>query len=212
MWLINAAKSGYNCARSKFVTRMIRSEGNGQRRFIVKGFDGPNLDAKTHFVWLEILKKFNHRPVVTGFTSNLPPKKIMTVPLSSPPDRALTRFFAGFNTPQLSRHVVHDIKPPRTVVQGFCTEAKSAVAVSDTVIKPVKLPSCNELMAKERIVVQGFTSNPSSTPVKKTMDTTPATERVVVQGFTSNPSTTPVKKVMDTTPATDSLHNKIGFV
>mgnify|MGYP006916194600 CR=1 FL=1 len=48
---------------------------------------------------------------------------------------------------------------------------------------PVSKNYTKELLAEERVVVQGFSSNPSSSPLTKKMDLTNSNPRVVVKGF-----------------------------
>ncbi len=157
--------------------RTIASKGNGQRRAIIKGFGGANLEETSHFNRLTNLNFWNLRPVVTGFASD---GKFYAKRISLPQNRARMRFFQNNNNLKMSRHVVHDIPSTRIQVKGFCTHDKNITGSLPT--QPVKLPTKDEIFAQERVVVQGFGGN-SAKPIYKQMDNTNSKPRTVVKGF-----------------------------
>ncbi len=154
--------------------RTIVQKGNGERRAIISGFSGPNLD-EGHFKLLNFYKNMNYRPVIAGYTG----KKGMAR-LSALPGRGFLRFFPMLKNPRMSRHVVYDVQTQRKAIKGFSFNTNQEIVkigpaqTSQTIQKPQ--------IATERVVVQGYTKN-STEPVMKKVE--PSSQRVVVKGFTA---------------------------
>lgn len=167
----------------KLFARTI-SRGNGQRRVIVSGFSGANLQPESHFRSVDCRNMFNYRPVIKGFN----PKYInydymVTKHMTALPGKGIVRFFPQWQNPKMTRHVVYDIQPPRVAVKGFNMDHSTGVKITGEMPKqPVTLPSGKELIANERVVIQGF-SGDSSKPVLKQMDLNNNKPRTVVKGF-----------------------------
>ena len=188
MWEIKLFNAARRAVTRKTTTAPIMTfcrsifKGNGQRT-IVSGFTGPNLDAATHFNFLNNLRIRNLRPVIRGFGNQYDHIPGMLVrKMSGLPGQTKLKWFPNFRIPRMTRHVVYDISQSRTVVSGFQNELKQ-VTQSAVNTKPVKLPTGRELFAEERVVVQGFSKNTSTTPVTKKMDLTNSNPRVVIKGF-----------------------------
>lgn len=176
-----ARKAAPKQAAIRTFSRTIASKGNGQQRVIVSGFGGPNLDADTHFKMLDYLRKFNYRPVVKGFNQNLQVYKGI-IGKKMPGNQRL-KFFPRYRGKGVSKHIVPDIQPQRIAVQGFSNEVQKGVKVVGGPIKqPVTLPKREELIAQERVVIQGFGGD-ASKPVYKKMDSANTEARKVIRGF-----------------------------
>lgn len=157
--------------------RKIVSKGNGQRRTIVKGFGGVNLDETNHFNKIDNFNFWNIRPVVTGFSNEGRP---LVKKISLPQNKANIRFFPNYKSLRISRHFVYDIPTQRVQVKGFGGNTETVTGSIPT--KPVKLPTRDEILAQERVVVQGFGGD-STKPIYKKMDNSNSTPRTVVKGF-----------------------------
>lgn len=167
------AKKTKRPGRMKTFARSIMKKGNGEQRIIVSGFTDANLDA-THFKKIATENFWGIRPVVKGFCTD---KKMFC----AKNHKGKIKYFPNFSTPQIKRHVVFDVNPPRTVVQGFNQTFSNTVstnATNQTTPQPVKM---KDLYAEKRIVVQGF-GDSSKEPTKK-LDLTNSTERVNIKGF-----------------------------
>lgn len=179
-----ARKTAPKQAAIRTFSRTIASKGNGQQRVIVSGFGGPNLNADTHFKMLDYMRKFNYRPVVKGFNYKLMDYKPMIAkPLTGRPGTGQVKFFSQGRNIRMSRHVVYDFQPPRIAVQGFSNEVQKGVKVVGEPLKPsVTLPKREELIAQERVVIQGFGGDASKSVYKK-MDSANTEARKVIRGF-----------------------------
>lgn len=81
---------------------------------------------------------------------------------------------------RMSRHLVFDFLSPRIAVKVFSNDTQKGVRVVGEPPKPsVTLPKREELIAQERVVIQGF----GGKPVYKKMDTANSESRKVIKGF-----------------------------
>ena len=179
-----AKKSNLNRPAINTFSRAIKSNGNGQQRVIVSGFGGPNLNAEWHFRQIDFQHRFNYRPVVKGFNQNLRGYDgMITKHLSGKPGAGQLKFFPRGRSMRMSRHLVFDLLPHRIAVKGFSNDAQKGVKVVGEPPKPsVTLPKREELIAQERVVIQGFGGD-ASKPVYKKMDTANSESRKVIKGF-----------------------------
>lgn len=182
--LFNVVKNARRKTKLKPMLTIGRSIFNGDgQRTIVKGFTGANLDAETHFKFIEIMKAKNYRVVVRGFGHQYDAYKgRLLKQLQGTAEKGKLRFFPIFRTPKMKRHVVLDMPVQRDVITGFGKNIKKANE-SFLEEKPVKILQGKDLLSEERVVVQGFKQNTLSTPEIKKMDLTNNTPRVVVKGF-----------------------------
>ncbi len=188
MWEIKLFNAARRAVTQKTTTAPIMKfcrsifRGRGQRT-IVSGFTGPNLDASTHFNFLYNLRIRNLRPVIRGFGNqydHIPGMLVKQIP--GLPGQTRLKWFPNFRIPNITRHVVYDLQPQRKVIAGF-TKDIAENTKGQIYTKPVKIPTGKELVAEERVVIQGFSTNTSTTPVTKKMDLTNSNPRVVVKGF-----------------------------
>lgn len=157
--------------------RRIVSKGNGQRRVIIKGFGGANINEANYFSRIDNFNFWNLRPVVTGFSKE---ERSLVRRISLPQNKANIRFFPNYKSPKMSRHVVYDIPTKRIQVQGFGSHTESVTGSIPT--EQIKLPTKDEIIAQERIVVQGFGGD-SSKPIYKKMNNDNSKPRTVIKGF-----------------------------
>lgn len=159
--------------------RTISQKGNGIQRVVVKGFGNGNLDTY-HFRMTAFDNMLNRRPVIKGFTG-----QEGFAGISGIPGRGRVKFFPNFQTPNMKRHIVYDIQPPRTQVQGFRDLAGESKIASEAPKTPIALPKREDLIAKERVVIQGFggNNNTASKPIYKPLETDNGTPRTIVKGF-----------------------------
>ena len=161
--------------------RTIASKGNGQRRFIVEGFSGRNIEPSSHFMRLARLNQANQRPVIKGFNPHYNEfQGTIVKPMPSKINRGGVKFFPNFSTTRITRHIVHDNQKNRIKVSGFRPNDTNTQTVQQNT--SIQLQAKDDLKAKERIVVQGFRGD-ASKPLFKQLDTSNATPRAVVKGF-----------------------------
>lgn len=173
----NVVKKAVNTVPIKTVGRTIVSKGNGQKRVIVEGFSGRNLEPESYFQLVNQKNFLNLRPIVGGFTGKNS-AKVMT----GMPGRGFVRFFPNFRLPRMSRHIVHDVNSSRVEIKGFTNEAaQAAPSIKKISSTSNQAPKKIEL-AQERVVVQGFGGN-SATPVYKTVEQNNPKPRTVIKGF-----------------------------
>ena len=156
-------------------TKTICSKGNGQRRVIVSGFNGANLD-ENHFKLLDLYNRLNVRPIIAGFTG----QKGMGRRLTATPGCGFTKFFPNFRLPRMSRHVVYDVQTQRQAIKGFSCDTTPEIVKRGTpqTAQTLQRPQ----IATERIVIQGFGGD-TSKPVYKQIN--PNEKRTVIKGFTA---------------------------
>jgi len=164
-------------AKPFFISRTIRQTGNKMPRTIIKGFTGPNIEAKEHFRKLFNLQCRNIRPIIAGFTGRPNMGRLNTVP----GNKAFVKFFPKFRIPKMTRHVVFDVKTSRISVTGFKNATPEIITNGSFVPTPVN-PLQRPEIATERVVIQGFGGN-SSKPVIKQVPTAQISPRTVVKGF-----------------------------
>ena len=173
----NITKTIPNNSTLNVFARRIASKGNGQRRAIIKGFSNANIDETNYFSRIDSFNFWNLRPVVTGFSKE---ERSLVRRISLPQNKANIRFFPNYKLPNISRHVVYDIPTQRIQVQGFGSHTEAVTGSIAT--KPIKLPTKDEIIAQERIVVQGFGGD-ASKPIYKKMNNDNSKPRTVVKGF-----------------------------
>ena len=157
--------------------RTVAQKGNGQRRVIISGFTGQNLNPAEHFSYIDKMNSLNLRPIIRGFSNS----DIYAQRMSGTPLRGFVKFMPRKQNPKMKRHIVYDVEPPRIVVKGF-SDSSTAIKITGHPLSPAtKLPAPKDLIAQKRVVVQGFVTN-SAEPVYKDIDLTPKT-RTVVKGF-----------------------------
>ena len=181
--LVNTVRNSVQIPPAPYVKKIARSimqNGNGQQRVVVCGFTGPNIDLKECLENSDLLVKYGWRYAVKGFNNINAGTALHTCN-----QRQKLRFFPNFNIPKLLRHIVYDFQPQRTVVKGFQQNAVEGIEHTGSSILPAgfALPKRTDLLANERVVVQGFGKHTASEAAKKTMDLTNTTPRVVVKGF-----------------------------
>lgn len=172
----NAVKNVAKSVPINTIGRTIVSKGNGQRRVIIEGFGGRNLEPESYFKLVDIRNMSNLRPVISGFTGKFKVKQ-----MTAWPGKGFVRFFPKFRLPKMSRHIVHDINSSRIEIKGFSADAAqnapSIKKINSTSNSPKKIE-----LAQERVVIQGFGGNPTK-PVYKKIDTTNPKPRTVIKGF-----------------------------
>lgn len=157
---------------SQTFSRTIKQQGNGLKRTVVSGFNGPNLD-EIHFKRLSVLEQANARVVISGFGG----QKGLFKRISGIPNRGFVRFFPISKSNRIQRHVVYDVPTQRKVVNGFSLSSDPIIVSKGTPNVPFQKPQ----IATERVVVQGFGGN-TSKPIYKQMPTEEKT-RTIVKGF-----------------------------
>ncbi len=157
---------------SRTFSRTIKQQGNGLKRTVVSGFNGPNLD-EIHFKRLSVLEQANVRVVISGFGG----KKGLFKRIPGIPNRGFVRFFPISKSNRIQRHVVYDVPTQRRVVNGFSLNTDPIIVSKGTPNVPFQKPQ----IVTERVVVQGFGEN-TSKPIYKQMPTEEKT-RTVVKGF-----------------------------
>ena len=177
--LKNAETTTKTSSVARNIARSIWQKGNGQLRTVISGFTGPNVDLKDLMDTNALLIRHGYRFAVKGFNN----ANVGTAPHKCGFFQKI-KFFPNFNFPNMRRHVVYDLKPQRTIVQGFQTDTSEAAKTTGSVISScVMLPSNKSLFTNERVVVQGFNINSSSEPAKRAIDLTNSKPRTVIKGF-----------------------------
>ena len=83
--------------------RTIASKGNGQRRFIVEGFSGRNIEPSSHFMRLARLNQANQRPVIKGFNPHYNEfQGTIVKPMPSKINRGGVKFFPNFTHEEIA--------------------------------------------------------------------------------------------------------------
>lgn len=176
MWEMKLLKAVSTCTPLRTFARTI-AKGNGQRRVIVEGFAGRNFDPIEHFKLMDLRIAMNFRPVIGGFTGRFGLKQI-----TARPNTGFLRFYSQTQRPNMTRHLVYDIQPPRIAIRGFNCTSTGPKIVGEIPKGPVTLPKAKEIYADERVVIQGFGGD-AQKPVYKKMDLTNSTPRKVIKGF-----------------------------